>query len=208
MYLFFIKHYIRNIVEPFMSINSVDTTNPATCRADVKGIEKLSMGITNCMRPEEKTRNDTLMTHTLYLESDIASLRANVFDSLTVGDSMFGNYGHTDVTKQVKERNKDLKAKKDELMDDINKKEAIIERSNRDFTDIKNNLPEVEPKTVLHFIEDYTLAILSISYLFMMCIIIYGYTITGLPHLTRFIQALGASLFFTMFMFIILYYMT
>jgi hypothetical protein len=191
-----------------MSINSVDTTNPATCRADVKGIEKLSMGITNCMRPEEKTRNDTLMTHTLYLESDIASLRANVFDSLTVGDSMFGNYGHTDVTKQVKERNKDLKAKKDELMDDINKKEAIIERSNRDFTDIKNNLPEVEPKTVLHFIEDYTLAILSISYLFMMCIIIYGYTITGLPHLTRFIQALGASLFFTMFMFIILYYMT
>lgn len=208
MYLFFIKHYIRNIVEPFMSINSVDTTNPATCRADVKGIEKLSMGITNCMRPEEKTRNNTLMTHTLYLESDIASLRANVFDSLTVGDSMFGNYGHTDVTKQVKERNKDLKAKKDELMDDINKKEAIIERSNRDFTDIKNNLPEVEPKTVLHFIEDYTLAILSISYLFMMCIIIYGYTITGLPHLTRFIQALGASLFFTMFMFIILYYMT
>jgi hypothetical protein len=208
MYLFFIKHYIRNIVESFMSINSVDTTNPATCRADVKGIEKLSTGITNCMRPEEKTRNETLMTHTLYLESDIASLRANVFDSLTVGDSMFGNYGHSDVSKQVQDRNKDLKAKKEELMNDINKKEAIIERSNRDFTDIKKTLPEVEPKTILHFIEDYTLAILSVSYLFMMCVIIYGYTISGLPYSTRFIQAFFASLFFTMFMFVLLYYMT
>ena len=208
MYLFFIIHYIRNIVESFMSINSVDTTNPATCRADVKGIEKLSTGIINCMRPEEKTRNDTLMTHTLYLESDIASLRANVFDSLTVGDSMFGNYGHQDVTKQVKDRNIELKVKKDGLMNDINKKEEIIQRSNRDFTEVKKNLPEVEPKTVLNFIEDYTLAILSISYLFMICVIIYGYTISGSPYFTRFIQAFGASLFFTMFMFIILYYLT
>jgi len=189
-----------------MSINSVDTTNPATCRTDMKGIEKLSKGITQCMRPEEKSRNESLMEKAQYLESDIASLRANVLDSLAVGDSMFGNYGHSDVSKQVQARNADLKAKKDELTNDINKKEAIIERSNRDFTDIKKNLPEVQPKTVLHFIEDYTLAILSISYLFMICILIYGYTITGLPYSTRFVQAFITSLFFTMFMFMLLYY--
>jgi len=172
----------------------------------MKGIEKLSKGITQCMRPEEKSRNESLMEKAQYLESDIASLRANVLDSLAVGDSMFGNYGHSDVSKQVQARNADLKAKKDELTNDINKKEAIIERSNRDFTDIKKNLPEVQPKTVLHFIEDYTLAILSISYLFMICILIYGYTITGLPYSTRFVQAFITSLFFTMFMFMLLYY--
>ena len=49
----------------------------------------------------------------------------------------------------------------------INKKEAIIERSNRDFTDIKDTLPETQPKKVLHFIEDYTLAFVTIAYLFM-----------------------------------------
>jgi hypothetical protein len=208
MYLFFIKHYIRNIVESTMPINSVDTTNPATCRTDTQGIEKLSAGITSCMRPEETDRNKTLMENTQYLESDIASLRAIVIDSLAVGDSMFGNYGHSDVSKQVQDRNADLKAKKDELMNDINKKEAIIERSNRDFTDVKKNLPEVQPKTVLHFIEDYTLAILSVSYLFMICVIVYGYTITGLPYSTRFVQAFITSIFFTMFMFMLLYYIT
>ena len=191
-----------------MSINSVDTTNPATCRADVKGIEKLSTGITNCMRPEEKSRNESLMEKAQYLESDIASLRANVLDSLAVGDSMFGNYGHIDVSKQVQDRNSDLKAKKDALTNDINKKEAIIERSNRDFTDVKKNLPEVQPKTVLHFIEDYTLAILSVSYLFMICVLIYGYTIASVPYSARFVQAFVASLFFTMFMFMLLYYIT
>ena len=208
MYLFFIKHYIRNIVESFMPINSVDTTNPESCRTDTQGIDKLSAGITSCMRPEETTRNNSLMERAIYLESDITSLRANVLDSLAVGDSMFGNYGHSDISKQVQDRNADLKIKKDELTNDISKKEAIIQRSNRDFTDVKKNLPEVQPKTVLHFIEDYTLAILSVCYLFMMCIIIYAYTITGLSYSTRFVQAFIASLFFTMFMFMLLYYIT
>lgn len=205
MYLFFIKHYIRNIVESTMPTNS---TNPATCRTDPQGIQKLSTSITSCRRPEEKSRNESLMEKAIYLQPDIDLLRANVVDSLAVGESMFGNYGHSDVSKQVKERNADLKKKRDDLTADISKKDAIIQRSNRDFTDVKKNLPEVQPKTVLHFIEDYTLAILSISYLFMMCILIYGYTITGLPYFTRFVQAFITSLFFTMLMFMLLYYLT
>ena len=42
-------------------------------------------------------------------------LRASVGDSLMVGDSIFGNAGHADIIHEVKERNNDLKAKKEEL---------------------------------------------------------------------------------------------
>jgi hypothetical protein len=173
MQLFFTKHYIRSIVEYRMSINSVDTTNPATCRALPTGIQNLSKGITNCMRPQEETRNKTLFSSTLYLKQDIETLSANVIDSLSVGDSMFGSYGHSDITNQIRERNDDLKKKKEGLIQDINRKESIIERANRDFTDVKRTLPEKQPKKILHFIEDYTMVVLSMSYLFMLCIGIY-----------------------------------
>jgi hypothetical protein len=173
----------------------------------MKGIEKLSKGITQCMRPEEKSRNESLMEKAQYLESDIASLRANVLDSLAVGDSMFGNYGHSDVSKQVQARNADLKAKKDELVNDINKKEDIIERSNRDFTDVKKNLPEVQPKTVLHFIEDYTMALLAISYLFMTIIGIYYYSIVNDEFsISKCFQSIGYSGLISIIMGTALYY--
>jgi hypothetical protein len=155
------------------TINSVDTTNPATCRALPTGIQNISKGITNCMRPEEETRNKTLLSSTLYLKQDVESLNANVLDSISIGDSLFGSYGHTDITNQIRERNDDLKKKKEGLIQDINRKESIIERANRDFTDVKRTLPEKQPKKILHFIEDYTIVVLSMSYLFMLCIGIY-----------------------------------
>lgn len=161
------------------SINSVDTTNPATCRTLPTSIESISRGITNCSRPEEMIKKEKFITNTLHLKEDIKSLSANVMDSLSIGDSMFGSYGHSDVTKQIRDRNIDLANKKENLIQDINKKESIIERANRDFTDVKRTLPEKQPKKILHFIEDYTLAVLSISYLFMLCIGIYYFSVVN-----------------------------
>ena len=192
-----------------MSINSVNTTNPATCRANPTDIEKLSTGITNCMRPEEKTRSNTFITHTLHLKQDIDSLRANVTDSLSVGDSMFGSYGHSDITKQIRDRNVDLKKKKDALVNDINKKESIIERSNRDFTDVKRTLPEKQPKKILHFIEDYTMALVVISYLFMLCIGIYYLSYqTGDFNISNFFHALMNSAILSLLVGVVVYYIS
>ena len=49
------------------------------------------------------------------LQQDIEMLRATVGDSLTMGDSIYGQFGVDDITKQVKARNDELKAKKEKL---------------------------------------------------------------------------------------------
>jgi hypothetical protein len=193
-----------------MSINSVDTTNPATCRQQ-SGIEKISTGITNCSRPEETLKKDKFITNTLRLKEDIASLRANVRDSLAVGESVFGSYGHSDITKQIRDRNDDLTNKKESLIQDINTKESIIERANRDFTDVKRTLPERQPKKILHFIEDYTLAVLSMSYLFMLCIGIYYFSlnkVNGEFNTSDFTQALMNSAILSIVVGVVLYYIS
>ena len=191
------------------TINSVVTTNPATCR-EQDGINKISTGITNCSRPEETLKKDKVITNTLRLKEDIASLRANVRDSLAVGESVFGSYGHSDITKQIRDRNDDLINKKESLIQDINKKESIIERANRDFTDVKRTLPEKQPKKILHFIEDYTLAVLSISYLFMLCIGIYYFSIKGNGEFNTsdFTQALINSVILSIIVGVVLYYIS
>lgn len=212
MQLFFTKHYIQSIVGYLMSnnsINSVNTTNPATCR-EQSGIDKISTGITNCSRPEETLKKNKFITNTLQLKQDVDFLRANVRDSLAIGESIFGSYGHSDITKQIRDRNDDLTNKKESLIQDINKKESIIERANRDFTDVKRTLPEKQPKKILHFIEDYTLAVLSMSYLFMICIGIYYFSVksNGEFNTSDFTQALMNSAILSVIVGVVLYYIS
>ena len=88
------------------------------------------------------------------LHEDIIMLRANVNDSIIMGNSINVSYGGETIIKQVKDRNTELKAKKEEIINDIDKKEAIIERSDRDFSDVKDTLPEKQPKKYINFIED------------------------------------------------------
>ena len=57
------------------------------------------------------------------LENDISSLRSNVFESLIMGDSMFGTAGHIDIRNEVKSRNQKLKEEYNKIRDDIDKKE-------------------------------------------------------------------------------------
>jgi hypothetical protein len=187
----------------------VVTTNPATCRTNPTDIETISTGITNCSSPEEMTKKEKFITNTLHLKDDIDSLRASVRDSLAVGESMFGSYGHSDITNQIRERNDDLKKKKEGLIQDINRKESIIERANRDFTDVKRTLPEKQPNKILHFIEDYTLALLSMSYLFMLCIGIYYFSyIKGSFNTSDFISALMNSAMLSVIVGVVLYYIS
>ena len=152
--------------------------------------------------------NNKLAENILTLEEDIRSLQSTTSDTLTMGGTMFGQFGYNDIAKQVKERNNDLKNKKENLSKEIEKGEGIIARSNRDFTDVHATVSEPQPKKTLHFIEDYTLAILVISYIFMIIAIIYIYTITSEFKLIAFGKAFVGSIFLSMFLFMLLFYIT
>jgi hypothetical protein len=178
----------------------------AVCRSTPNGLNNLTSQIDKCTTTTEQVRNKTLGDNVLKLQQNIEQLRSTIGDSLIMGDSVFGDYGIADITKQVKDRNEELKNKKEEIHNTILKNEAIIERSSRDFSDVKDTLPEKQPKKVLNFIEDYTLAVLVIAYLFMVMSIIYLYTIQSTVKITGFLQALIGSVFLTCFMFIMLLY--
>lgn len=180
----------------------------AVCRSTPNGLNDLNSKISQCTTTTESNRSLNLATNSFKLEQDITSLKGMVGDLLTSGDSIFGQAGHIEVVNQVKQRNDDLKSKKDSLLKEVDKNEAIIERSNRDFSDVKVSLPEKPTTRVLHFIEDYTLAILAISYLFMIIAVIYVYTITSEFKLVGFGKAFIGSIFLTMFLFMLLFYLS
>lgn len=179
----------------------------SVCKSTPNGLNTLNSEIDTCTSTTELNRNTNFAGNTVKLQQDISSLSSSVMDSLTMGDTMFGQFGYNDIAKQVKVRNEELKSKKETLIENVEKNEAIIERSNRDFSDVKDTVPEPMPKKTLHFIEDWTLAILSISYLFMIIAVIYVYTSISENKLVAFFQSLVGSTLLSLFLFMVLFYL-
>ena len=180
----------------------------SVCKSTPNGLNTLNGEINNCTSSIELNRNTNFAENTFKLQQDITTLSGTTADSLVMGDTMFGQFGYNDIAKQVQSRNDELKKKKDQISKEVEKGNAIIERSNRDFVDVKDTIPEPHPKRVLRFIEDYTLAILIISYIFMIIAIIYIYTITSEFKLIAFGKAFVGSIFLSMFLFMLLFYIT
>jgi hypothetical protein len=179
--------------------------NASVCKSTPNGLNTLTTEIDTCTSSVELNRNTNFAANTFKLQKDIESLSGVVGDSLSIGDTIFGQFGYGDITKQVKERNTELKTKKEKLLKDVDNSEAIIERSNRDFADVKDTV--TEPKKILHFVEDYTLAILSMSYLFMIIAIIYVYTATSEIKIIGFAKIFVSSILLTVFLFMVLFYL-
>ncbi len=180
----------------------------SVCKSTPNGLSNLNGDIDNCTSTTEVKRNNNFATNTFKLQQDIISLSGSVMDSLSMGDTMFGQFGYNDIAKQVKGRNEELKNKKDGLMNEVEKGESIIEKTNRDFEDEYKTVPEPQPKKVLRFIEDYTVAILVISYLFMVIAAIYIFTSMSTDKFATFGKLLVGSILFSMFMFMVLFYLT
>lgn len=140
------------------------------------------------------------------LMSDIQKVRSQVEDGLTMGDSMFGQFAHADVAREVTIRTNELKNKKKELEKEIKDKEALIQRSNRDFSDVKDALPETLEKQRVQFIEDYTLMFLSLSYVFMVLSAIIYYVILSQEKWSAFFKAFGYAIVATTGALLMLYH--
>lgn len=140
-------------------------------------------------------------------DPDIARLKATITDLITIGNSMY-DPATGSMTTDAASRNKELMAKKNQLREEIKQQEALINRSNRDFTDVRDELPETMPKKSLHFIEDYTLVIMCIAYLFMIVVGLHTYVIQSAEN---WLTALGMGLFYSFLLTLIsgmlLYYM-
>lgn len=132
------------------------------------------------------------------LLSDIQKIRSQIEDGLTMGDAMFGRFAHVEVAREVTNRTEELQKKKDGLEQELREKEAMIQRTNRDFSDVKDALPETLEQQRIKFIEDYTIMFLVLSYVFMILSGIIFYVTISEQKTMAFAKALGYALLTTM----------
>ncbi len=148
------------------------------CKAIPNKLNTLNSEISSCTSSQEARRISTIGQQTINIQKDVNHLSAVVQDSLMMGDAIYGKASHKLIVEQVKERNRELKEKKAVLVKDIENKEALVERSDRDFIEVKDTLPEKFNLKRLNFVEDYTIALTMIGYLFMSIAVIYVYSTT------------------------------
>jgi hypothetical protein len=176
------------------------------CRSTPNQLTDLQASLQKCTSQDELTRTNNFTDVTVKATEDLVWLKGQIQDSLAMGESMFGTFGHATITNEVRARNRDLIAKKEQLTKDIHQKEKVIQRSERDFIDVKDTLPETQPTRSLLVVEDYTLAFLFLSYLFMIIIFVYSYTITSSTLSQGLTESLASSGVLSMILFLIFYY--
>jgi hypothetical protein len=142
------------------------------------------------------------------LKDDIKQILGKANNALIMGDTVFTVQGNEKgIVKDVKERIDVLEKEKIELEQEISKQHQRIQTSNRDFSDVKDTLPDTQPEKFLYFIEDYTLAILSMSYLILVIAFISFRTYLSSDIWTTFLESLVGCSIFTIFAFMLLYYL-
>jgi hypothetical protein len=142
------------------------------------------------------------------LKDDIKQILGKVNNALIMGDTVFTVQGNEEgIITDVKSRIDSLDTEKKELEQEIDQQHQLIQTSNRDFSDVKDTLPETQPERFLYFIEDYTLAILSMSYLILVIAVIAFRTYLSSDAWTTFLESLVGAIIFTIFAFMLLYYL-
>jgi hypothetical protein len=125
-----------------------------------------------------------------------------------VGDSTFTVQGNEKgIVKDVKERIDVLETEKKELEKEIDRQHQLIQTSNRDFSDVKDTIPETQPERFLYFIEDYTLSILAMAYLIMVVAAASFHTYLSLDTWAALLESLVGLSVLTIFLFMLLYYL-
>jgi len=139
-------------------------------------------------------------------DPDITRLQATITDLIAIGNSMY-DPTQGSMTAAVATRNKELTEKKMKIQNEIKEQESIINRTNRDFTDVRDQLPETIPNKSLHFMEDYTIVILCISYFFMIIVALHIYVVYSTEQWTiALLRGLFYSGMLTLISGMILYY--
>jgi hypothetical protein len=132
---------------------------------------------------------------------------SQIADLLTIGDKLFVNDGTATISTEITARKDQLKKEKDTLNDEIRKSTAIIEKNNQDFYDVKQTVPDPYPaENKIHTIEDYTLGFLTISYVFMVSMLVYLYVLFAPNRWAAFGRGVMLSVLLTLFLVLLAYY--
>jgi hypothetical protein len=150
--------------------------------------------------------NTTNLTDKNQLKNLITLEISAINDILEVGSNLNSSDSTVSIIKTYSQTtNDELNTKEERLKKEIAKKLAIIERCNRDFSDVRDTLPEKLEKKNLHIVEDYTMAVLSICLIFVILVFVYYTVQTSTDTMTGLLKGAGIGLLFGLFSCIVIY---
>jgi len=158
----------------------------SACKSQLQVIPQLQAGLAACRNTDEVQRASALLSTIDDVPDFFASQTSQFNDLLLTGDSFFGTSASASAIQDVKQRNQELKQTAAASQAAIAKYTTIIERAERDFVDEKDAAPETIRDKVVHVLDDYTLLVLTISYVFFILVgLLYymasnNYTVTSL----------------------------
>lgn len=135
-----------------------------------------------------------------------SDLNAKAIDALYMGDVIFNSssQAQSGIIEKIKGYNTELLNQNSVLEHDMKQKHAQQESANRDFADESSSHPATD--RTIHVIEDYTVAVLTVAYLFMVLMGILSYTMSAEIKITAFFKALFGAALITVFMMMFMYY--
>lgn len=142
------------------------------------------------------------------MTTEIDSYKLRIQDLFSLGEKVITTAGNASMLNDMTSRRDELKKEKETLTGEIKQHQTqIVDSTNQDFYDVKQTLsdPIVSPNKI-HTIEDYTLAFLVISYLFMVTLMVYLYVYFAPDRGPALGRALAAAVLVTIFCGLLLYY--
>ena len=168
-------------------------------------IESILKNTVECANQTEIDRRQTFAADTGKQKAEIENLKSLYVDAIATAESVFGSGSTTTFATEIDNRNKDLKERKAKLNETVDRSKAAIERADRDFVDSKEQLPEVMPNRTAHVIDDYTLLVLFIAYLFFALTILYWYVQQSEFTLKAILTGLGVGIFVSGVLFMLIW---
>jgi lipopolysaccharide export LptBFGC system permease protein LptF len=162
------------MISPNTPIQTADN-DAAVCKSVPNKINGLYSDLNSCRNTEETSRIQNFVANTYEVKAEFEQQAITYNDLIITGDSLFGSSTNDTQIADIKARNGELKNMKDKLLKDIRSAESQTEQAERDFLDTKAALPETLPQKILHTIEDYTMFVFMLSFVFMAIALIYMY---------------------------------
>ena len=145
------------------------------CKSIPTSLQDIYSQLQKSRNTEETKRIQHFIQTTSNSKQDFEQYQ-DVYTSLLVtGDNIYGTSPSSQQIQEIVDRNKELHEKKKVLEQSIRSKKQTTEQMNQDFIDERNAIGVPVPLTTLHVLEDYTLAVYWITYIFMAIAILYMY---------------------------------
>jgi hypothetical protein len=147
----------------------------ALCKSQPNQIAQLTQGLATCRSSTETQRTDQLLFSIDDTLGFFSGQTAVFNDLMATGDTFFGTAPSATAIQEVTQRNESLKKREQELVRNMKTSTSRMEQMDRDFLYVKGDLPETLSNQVVNVLEDYTLVVLCVAYLFGAVAVLFYY---------------------------------